>query len=58
MIVRFYNQFDKLLAIKDINCIPPKGTLVVTDNKVMIVSRVVFKLETCGYTVFLTDTPK
>lgn len=58
MIVRFYNQFDELLATKNINCIPPKGTIVVANNKIRVVSSVVFKLETCEYAVFLTDTEK
>lgn len=55
MNVRFYNEFNELIATKRIDCIPPKGTVVFVNNRAKIVQYVMFYLETCEYVVFLKD---
>lgn len=55
MNVRFYNEFDELIATRHIECIPPKGTFVFVNNKAKVVKYVIFYLETCEYVVFLKD---
>jgi hypothetical protein len=65
MIANFYKRVSfedntvnsyKLFASKNIDCIPPIGTMITFSGQSFVVHDVVFDIDTCEYSLYLKRT--
>lgn len=59
MIVNFYHaipnnrKFTKLIAFRNIECVPQKGTFIEFSGQTFVVDKVVFNIDKSEYTVYM-----
>ena len=60
MIANFYKKngieahnYKKLIASKNIDCIPHKGNLVVFSGQLFVIDRICFDIDKCEYNIYI-----
>lgn len=60
MIANFYKKngievhnYKKLIASKNIDCIPQKGNLIVFSGQLFVIDRICFNLDKCEYNIYI-----
>ena len=60
MIANFYKKngieahnYKKLIASKNIDCIPQKGNLVVFSGQLFVIDRICFDIDKCEYNIYI-----
>lgn len=60
MIANFYKKngieahnYKKLIASKNIDCIPQKGNLIVFSGQLFVIDKICFNLDKCEYNIYI-----